>query len=209
MSPEEFIGRKGRARKRDRVAGALMVLALLAACALAGRRLLSVALGPPPIAVGSRAPNFEVLGLDGQMVRLSDYRDQVVLMDFWATWCPPCVASLPALNGVSGRFSDRGFVVLGVNQEPGEEARVRAFVHARSIRFPVVVDTGDISSKYGVYALPTSFLVDRNGIVRSVFRGAVSERGLQRSVEALLNEDEGASRSQSGSLSSAAWLGAR
>jgi thioredoxin-like negative regulator of GroEL len=110
----------------------------------------------------------------------------VVVLDFWATWCPPCVASLPALDRLQKRYAGRGLAVVGVNQEPGSAPRVRAFVEGRELGFPMVLDPGHVARAYGVHSLPTTFVVDAGGVIRASFRGAVSEARLEAAVEAAL-----------------------
>lgn len=183
------LARRAEQAGRDRWAGATLAVLLLLSVALAGQRLWRVASAPPPPATGAPAPEFSVTTLDGAQLGLADLKGQVVLLDFWATWCPPCVASLPALGRLHEQFADRGFSVLGVNQEPEAVARVRGFVTARDLRFPVVVDPGEISEMYGVHTLPTSFLVDQDGVIRGAWRGLVSESRLEAAIEALLEPE--------------------
>lgn len=191
-SAAELSARRGQARGRDRVTGAIIALALLAAAALSARRLYSVASGPTPPASGEVAPEFTAQTLDGAGFSSAALAGDVVLLDFWATWCPPCVASLPALDRIQDRFSDQGFTVLGVNQEPQSIARTRAFVASRELGFPMVVDPGYVAGSYGVHSLPTSFLVDRKGVIRATFRGAPDEDRLASLIEAVLEEQASA-----------------
>lgn len=182
-----MLERRAEARKRPEwVAGLSLALLLVAAAALASNRLWEVASSHPPPSSGSVAPVLIAPDLDGRMRSLAELEGQVVLVDFWATWCPPCVASLPGLSRLHERYADRGFTVLAVNQEPEAVARVRAFAQARELPFPVLIDPGSISQTYGVRSLPTSFLVDRQGVVRAAWRGLVSEAKLEAALEGLL-----------------------
>ena len=185
-SAQKIQDRRASDRSRERWGRTILALALLMAAGLAARRWAFLADASPPPGVGSTAPGFREVGLNGDPVALEDFRGQVVLVDFWATWCPPCVAALPELDRLHRAYRDQGFTVLGVNQEPGDEARVRAFVTGRSLPFPVVVDSGGAARAYGVHSLPTSFLLDREGTVRAMFRGVVSEPRLHREVRALV-----------------------
>lgn len=168
--------------------GLIVAGSILLAAVLTLHRLWGIATGPPPPGVGTIAPSFEVQSLDEGVIELDSFRGQVVLVDFWATWCPPCVSAMPSLNRLHQDLHSRGLTVLGVNQEPGAEARVRAFARGRDLTFPIGVDSGVISDEYAVYTLPTSVLIDREGKVRGYYRGLVSESRLRATVEQLLEE---------------------
>jgi peroxiredoxin len=110
------------------------------------------------------APDFAVPDLAGQAVRLSAYRGQVVLVNIWATWCPPCREEMPSMERLHERLKDRGFVLLAVSQDEGPVAGVKAFVEQMKLTFPVLVDPdGEVGRKYGIWGFPESFLVDRDG----------------------------------------------
>lgn len=180
--------RRARVARADRISGVILVLLILASFGLVLRTIGGIVTGPPPPKAGIEAPAFGGLTPTGAPLKLADHSQKVVLIDFWATWCPPCVASMPALEHVYREYKDRGFVVIGVNQEAGEEATVRDFVRAREVTFPILMDTGAIAKDYGVFTFPTSFLIGKDGVIRSVHRGVTNESQLRQSVEALLGE---------------------
>jgi peroxiredoxin len=110
------------------------------------------------------APDFAVPDLAGQAVRLSAYRGRVVLVNLWATWCPPCRDEMPSMEQLYQKLKDRGFVLLAVSQDDGGAAIVKPFVEQMKVTFPVLVDPqGEVGRKYGVWGFPESFLVDREG----------------------------------------------
>jgi peroxiredoxin len=112
------------------------------------------------------APDFSALDLDGQAVRLSAYRGRVVLVNLWATWCPPCREEMPSMERLHRRLKDKGFVLLAVSEDEGGKAGVKAFVEQMQVTFPVLLDPdGDVGRKYEVWGFPESFLVDRDGRV--------------------------------------------
>ncbi len=119
---------------------------------------------PAPV-TGAPAPDFALRDLSGQTVRLSSLKGQVVLINFWATWCIPCRAEMPAIQQAYSARKNQGFTVLAVNlNEPITE--VHSYVDNLKINFPVLLDAGDsISTLYRVRGYPTSFFVDRNGTV--------------------------------------------
>ena len=123
--------------------------------------------------------------LDGGTVSFADYRGRVVIMEFWATWCPPCRYSTPSLEAIYRRYRDRGVTVLLINEgEPAE--RVRAWVERR-FTAPVLLDTdGRVAQLYQVAGIPRLFIVDQNGQImydRSGYRG-----GLEHNLTLILNE---------------------
>ena len=122
------------------------------------------------------APDFQLLSLGGQSVSLSDFRGKPVLMNFWATWCPPCRAEMPFIQAIFAdkRWADKVLVVLAV--DIGESpSTVSEFMKKYGLTFPVLLDsTQDISLRYNVRAIPTTFLIDRNGIIIDIKIGAFS-----------------------------------
>ena len=111
------------------------------------------------------APDFTLLTLEGRTVTPSALRGQVVFLNFWATWCPPCREEMPSIERLHQGFKDQGLVVLGVDVDegPGPVAR---FVKDFRLGFPVLLDAGSrVSSRYGVQGLPTTILIDRRGRV--------------------------------------------
>jgi len=185
-SPEALLERRDKSRASERWSGILLALLMLAALGLAGRNILAIALGPLPPGPGKPAPAFAGENLRGEKVDLGSLKGKVVLLDFWATWCPPCVASMPHLQKIQDDLGSRGLIVLGVNQEPGEEEKVRRFLQRRSLTFPSIVDRGNIHVTYGVYSFPTTFVIDRQGIIRATFRGPASEESLVKAIEPVL-----------------------
>jgi peroxiredoxin len=132
------------------------------------------------------APDFTLQTLDGQTVNLSDYRGQVVLLNTWATWCPPCRAEMPDLEAYYQQHQEDGFVVLAVNTQESRDT-VAAFLREHDFTFPVLLDPGgEVMREYGVLGLPTSFFIDRDGAMRGVWSGQLSPARLKELVDPLL-----------------------
>ncbi len=121
---------------------------------------------------GDRAPGFELADDGGIGVSLGDYAGKVVLLNFWATWCAPCVREIPSLNRLYERFADKGFVVLAVSVDEDEE-QYRQFLDNRGVSFPTARDPQrEVSSRYGTAKYPESYLIDRGGKVLRKYVGA-------------------------------------
>jgi cytochrome c biogenesis protein CcmG/thiol:disulfide interchange protein DsbE len=135
------------------------------------------------------APDFTLSDLAGNPVRLSDLKGQVVLINVWATWCPPCRAEMPMIQAAYEQYREQGFTVLAVNQR--EEPRtVAAYMTQSSLTFPALLDRdGMVSSAYQASVLPSSFFVDKAGVVRAVYRGPMSRSVIAGTVEQLLAEE--------------------
>ena len=132
------------------------------------------------------APDFTLQTPEGHQVKLSDYQGQVILLNTWATWCPPCRAEMPALEAYYREHKDDGFVVLAVNSQESVST-VTAFITAEGFTFPVLLDPdGAVMSSYGVRSLPTSFFIDRDGTVRRVWNGQLPPAKLKEIVDPLL-----------------------
>lgn len=147
----------------------------------------ATALAPAP-EVGRLAPDFALSTADGTPVTLAELRGQVVLINVWATWCPPCRAEMPAIQAAYERYEREGFTVLAVNV--GEDpATVTAYMDEVGLSFPAPLDRdGSVSMAYRVTAMPSSFFVDRRGVIRSIYRGPMSHRVISGAVEQLLLE---------------------
>lgn len=146
----------------------------------------------PPV-VGSPAPDFELPDLKGERVSLSEYRGRIVLLNFWATWCKPCVKEMPAMQKVYDDLRDQGFVVLAVN-ELEDEQRVRAHISDHGHTFPVLLDHDNrVANMYGVRGLPVSVFVDESGRVADYVKGGLlTEPIIRHTVARMLAEQPSA-----------------
>ena len=133
---------------------------------------------PPAPRVGFAAPDFAATTLDGTAVRLADLRGRPVVLNFWATWCPPCLQELPHLMDAARRSGGR-VVILGIdNGEPA--ATVRTFANDRGLNYPIVLDPAfAITDLYRVDGLPTTFFIDQDGIIRDMMMGPLTPATLQ------------------------------
>ncbi len=117
------------------------------------------------------APEFTLQDLQGKRISISDFKNKVVLINFWASWCIPCKNEMPSLNRLFLRYKDRDLVVLGISIDRTKEA-VQNFLKETPLNFPILLDsTVEISQKYKVYAYPTTFLINRKGIIKAKFIG--------------------------------------
>lgn len=128
-----------------------------------------VAAGPSPWEgdrlIGSKAPDFLLRDTKGQATSLAALKGKVVLVCFWATWCPPCRAEIPSLDRLYKDYKDRGFMVVGISTDRSAEY-VKDFLKTHPVGFPMLMDSDTrVSRQYGVFSMPTSFLLDRKGII--------------------------------------------
>jgi cytochrome c biogenesis protein CcmG, thiol:disulfide interchange protein DsbE len=143
-----------------------------------------------PVASGpsqSRAPDFALKTSDGTDIRLSDLRGKVVLLNFWATWCPPCKAEMPDLDALYREYgSAHDFVVLGVDMEENAQ-EVRDFASRGHISFPLLLDDNGLVSAqlYAVRSLPTSMIIDREGRIRDAWIGQIAKKAMLARLSAV------------------------
>lgn len=137
---------------------------------------------PVPGIMNQPAPDFSVQNLDGQTVRLEDYRGRVVFLNFWATWCPPCVKELPALERFAAAQGDDGAVVLASNNTETAE-QIQTYLQENDITLdhvPVLLDADSaVYRLFGVVRLPTTWIIDREGVIRAVKFGEFDDATLQ------------------------------
>ena len=177
---------------KERISGILTFLLLALAFGVVAQRIIKVGMGPLPLGPGQIAPQISAGYVNGGQFELSGYQGNIVVLDFWATWCPPCVAAFPELNRLAKKYDAQGVRFIGVNQEPNSLPKVKRFLRKRKITFPSIVDPGDIARTFGVVSFPTTMLVDHQGVLRAVHRGAVSSERIEQDIKRLLTmKDKG------------------
>ena len=128
------------------------------------------------------APDLALEQLSGGQLSLQELAGDVVLLNTWATWCPPCRKELPALEAIYRRYREQGFVVLGVNIGETRDL-VGSFVTRSGLTFPILLDPDEASLRaFGTISLPSSFLIDRQGTLRARWLGATCERELEEAI---------------------------
>jgi thiol-disulfide isomerase/thioredoxin len=182
--PAPVAASPARRRLVGGAATALLVLGL-SACAT---RIWSDWGSVRPLLPGDRLPSFRVEGLAVPPLNRVELEHQVVLIDFWATWCPPCRAAMPELEALHRELGGRGFRLVSINGGDEPAAEIRDFAGKLGLSFPVYIDPGGLRHRFRVESLPTAFLVDREGVVRHAYIGTTSASTIRRDVEALLAE---------------------
>ena len=149
--------------------------------------------------VGEQAPDFDVpledgtryqlTDLDGNEVRLADLRGKAVWVNFFASWCPPCQGETPVLRDLSDEYRDRGLEIVAVSVQETAVEDVRAYAERYELDYTIGFDgSGHVFRTYRVYALPTQFFLDTNGVIRFVVQGPLETEGATQRIEALLPE---------------------
>ncbi|MCF6267770.1 MAG: TlpA family protein disulfide reductase [Desulfuromusa sp.] len=116
--------------------------------------------------VGNVAPDFTLTNMQGEKVSLSQLRGKVVILNFWATWCPPCREEMPSMEQLYRDFKEKGLILLAINVEENGEQAVTKFLQRTPYSFPILLDKDGIAQNaYGVFRFPESFIIDRNGVV--------------------------------------------
>lgn len=141
-------------------------------------------------ATADPAPDFQLETIGGEVFHLKEHRGEVVVLNFWGTWCGPCRQEIPHLVSLQERFGDEGLQVVGVALERGAGVkRVRKFAKQRDINYPVGLGDGTIVRKYGgVRGVPTTIVIDADGQIRGRVTGRVTEEMLRPGIERLLKD---------------------
>ncbi|NOH02277.1 MAG: TlpA family protein disulfide reductase [Chloroflexi bacterium] len=141
-----------------------------------------------PVKVDYPAPELTLTRLDGASVSLEAYRGQVVLVNLWATWCPPCREEMPTLLAFYEKYKSNGFVLVAIDQ--GETVDVvELFVEEFKLTFPIWLDEGNLAGrKFNTMNLPSSYVIDRNGRVKLMWIGGISEKNLESYVPDVIME---------------------
>jgi peroxiredoxin len=135
-----------------------------------------------------QAPAFTLQSLDGKTVTLGQYKGDVVMINFWASWCGPCRQEMPLLDDIYKQYKDMGFVLLGVNVEP-DASNANGWLKKTPVSYPILYDPkSSVSQLYSVQAMPTTVIIDRQGVVRYVHNGYLpgDENQYMNSIRSLI-----------------------
>ena len=134
-----------------------------------------------------RAPSLTLRSIEGRTLRLSDYRGKVVLVNFWATWCPPCRAEMPDLVKLQSEYGRDGLQIIGVTYQPEPLARVRKFTRRLKVNYPVVLGTSETKSAFSPdETLPLTVIIDRDGTIRGTIAGMLLPEEFNLQIKPLL-----------------------
>lgn len=143
--------------------------------------------GTPSSLVNRRAPNFSRMDLNHRQANLADYRGKVVLLNFWATWCGPCLTEMPQFVAWQREYGEQGLQVIGVSMDDDAQP-VRAVSRKYRLNYPVIMGDERIGELYGgIFGLPVTFLIDRNGKIRFKHQGAADLSKIQSEIQTLLS----------------------
>ena len=133
------------------------------------------------------APDWNLSDVDGKPVKLSDFKGKVVILDFWATWCPPCRAEIPGFVALQRKYADKGFTVIGVSLDEQGPSVVKPFMARLGINYPVVMgDQKTVGAYGGIAAIPTTFVIDRQGNIVNVYQGFTDQDTFESVIGPLL-----------------------
>ena len=136
---------------------------------------------------GVQARDFDLATLDGRRVKLSDFRGKAVLLNFWATWCPPCKIEMPWFVDLQKQYGKDGLVVLGVAMDDTEPPKIAEFAHDMGVNYQVLLGTDQVSDDYGnVQYLPTTFYLDRNGVIVDKAAGLFSRAEIENDIKKII-----------------------
>lgn len=135
------------------------------------------------------APDFVLEDLNGQQIRLSDYKGKVVVLNFWATWCPPCRKEIPDFNELQAQYGDKGVQFIGVALDEEGLPKVKKWTSTNPVNYPVVIADAAIKKSYGeMNAIPVTLLIDRKGIIRTKYIGMRQKAIVESMIAPLLAE---------------------
>ena len=145
----------------------------------------------------TKAPQLELRDLDGRVVRLGDYHGKVVLINFWATWCPPCRAEMPDLVRLHREHRKQGLQIIGITYPPEKKARVRRFARSIKVNYPIILGTRQIKARFSSdETLPLTIVIDRDGKITDIISGILLREEFDEKIKPLLMKNaEGGSRS--------------
>lgn len=160
---------------------------MLLALALAGPGCAGKDSGGQGGAVGTAAPGFALPDLEGNTVRTSDLKGKVVLLNFWATWCPPCRDEVPDFVRLQSKYRDQGLAIVGLSLDQGGARDVRPFADEYDVNYTMLIAGQETADAYGgIVGIPTTFVLDRNGTIVKRFVGRASSEAFEEAIRPLL-----------------------
>jgi thiol-disulfide isomerase/thioredoxin len=136
---------------------------------------------------GKAAPGWQLSDVNGKPLKLADFKGKVVVLDFWATWCPPCRAEIPGLVALQKKYAAQGLSVIGVSLDEQGPSVVKPFIERFAINYPVVMGNEKVLADYGgITAIPTTFVIDREGNVVAAHQGYTDQATFESEISPLL-----------------------
>ncbi|MEO5719116.1 MAG: TlpA disulfide reductase family protein [Chthoniobacterales bacterium] len=177
-------------KHKDKVIPTFLALGLLlGSCFLAPASFSDETSSQPVANTGANrvAPGWELKNLEGKPVKLSDFKGKVVVLNFWATWCPPCRREIPDLVALQKQYAGKGLVIVGVSLDEGGPATVTPFVKKMGINYPVVMGDQKTAAAYGgIEVVPTTFIIDKTGRIAAVRQGGADRATFEAEIKPLL-----------------------
>jgi len=138
-------------------------------------------------AAGEKAQDFSLKDINNRIVRLSDYGNKVIILNFFATWCPPCKSEIPDFVELVKEYGDKGLVIIGVSVDNGDMETIKNFAAQYNINYPILLDDGLVSNAYGpIQGIPATFIIDKKGRIVQKIVGARSKSQFENIVKPLL-----------------------
>ena len=133
------------------------------------------------------APDFTLADINGNKKMLSDYKGRVVILDFWATWCPPCRAEVPHFIALYNEYREKGLEIIGVTLDHNAEEVARSFAEENGINYTVLLGDRQVSDLYGgIMSIPTTFVIDKDGLIRKKYLGYQDKEVFEKDIKELL-----------------------
>jgi cytochrome c biogenesis protein CcmG/thiol:disulfide interchange protein DsbE len=143
--------------------------------------------GPYPPNYVAGTTDFSLPTTDGKVIKLSDYKGKIVLIDFWATWCGPCKRGIPDLIALKKKYGNKGFEVIGISLDTDTKEEVVPFIKKYGINYPVAYGNQSVYQQYGgIRAIPTSFIIDKQGKIIANYEGLVTQDVYENHIKKLL-----------------------
>ena len=158
--------------------------------------VLTIAFSPASVwAQESKAPQLSVTDINGRTVRLSNYKGKVVLINFWATWCPPCRAEMPDLVRLQREHGKEGLQIIGITYPPEQRARVRRFTRSIKVNYPIILGTHEMRARFSSEdTLPLTIVINRDGKVSDIISGILLRQEFDEKIKPLLIRNKGEKR---------------
>jgi peroxiredoxin len=153
---------------------------------------LLVGIHSPAVELRKPAPEWQLNDVAGKVVKLSDFKGKVIILDFWATWCPPCRQEIPGFVALQKKYADKGFTMVGVSLDRQGPSVVKPFMQRFAMNYPVVMgDDKTVADYGGVPVIPTAFVIDRQGDVVAVHEGFTDQATFESEIGPLLKNTQG------------------